>query len=463
MLVFFAILSPLIPFLFKNLFKYLPFFYLFFSILTGAISEDYKFIFEPVDWATISFFLIFSFYGLLNKRTYLTKYSWIDKIIWGYYIIVIIIPLIINIFFYNSPLSYKYFMPVRIWLVYRIFFCFFNELKIRNENTFGIKNILNILLIISSIAAILSIIRFFPTSLSTWIKETWPIYYEEEVVTIHRLGRLQGTMSGINGSGNFFCILSIISLFLYQYYKNIRYILIAGLFIICLLLTGSLSSIFAFIIILFFFHKKLLPHKNIFSYTLLSIAIYFLIAFNVQFNTSVQKRIDRTFNTSQKYQYLPDFLPYTLDSRIGYWVEFTSILVSEGRLFFGLGPGGFFNYNWASHNYLGEIGLNPNAESFYFRIVNESGILAFIYVIFFFHKIYHFSNQKTFKGRKYFYLFKMLLLVYIFAGIGNETLYYGANTEFFGLLLASIYFESKISQKHKINGHSKKGEIPNYI
>ncbi|MHA1284905.1 MAG: O-antigen ligase family protein [Promethearchaeota archaeon] len=408
---------------------------LFVRVFTGGISDEYKILLEPSDWLTLIIMTNIIIYAIENKKSNLIfKVTWFDKLFTLYILLVLLIPGFVNFFFWDVPLTFNYFVPIRIWLVYKNYFALFKMLKLKNENrNISFENIfIRKLLFFAFLSAVLSILRFFPIPYKEVIENTWPVVYNGKIISINHWGRLQGTMSATNGTGNFFAIVSIISLFKLK--ENRLFKLYFVTFILSVILTGSFSSIGALsIVVLLFLKKNKILNKNILIIFFgLILSVYIILKTDI-FLSSVIKR----FETGYAGRFQTGIVPSNLAARLSYWQTFINILSSENRLIFGMGPGGFFNYEYGKNNV-----INQNAESFYFRILNESGIIALCFVIIFFAIILKRARKKLINiSQNYYFLFKLILFIYIFAGIANETLYYGINTELFGIFLALFFYK----------------------
>jgi hypothetical protein len=432
MIVFYSILFIVVFFLFfaRKGIRYIIFLDLFFQIFTGSLNGTFDVFLKPADWSILIIFINFIIYSFLKKRSYFLRFTFIDKIVLFYFIIVLLIPLMVNYYNYGSSITFKYFIPIRFWLVYRNYYCFFEENKYKSTDKISVDFIFKYLLLLGIVSAVLSISRFFNYPGRSIIEDLWPIYYQDKQIPMTEWGRLCGTMSGTNGTGNYFCFLTAISLLKLEIKKKITWIF-PFFFSLAVILSGSFSSIAALFVILFINFKN-----KLFSFRFVLILGIVLLGAVVLTKTDVfRQKLERRVETGYKGEKAVGILPSNLVARYGYWSTFLNILIRDNRIYFGMGPGGFFNYQYGKDDV-----INQNAESFYFRILNESGIFALFYIIVFFSIIYWQIQTFSKDPRivKYQLLFKQIIIILLVAGIANETLYYGSNTSLFGTFLGIL-------------------------
>lgn len=399
----------------------------------GNINENLNLILPPPDVSTLIIFINILLFSSKNGRNYFFQSTWVDKLLFLYLLCVLLIPGLINLFIFSVPLTYKFFIPLRYWFVYRNFYCYYKENQIRQNKLNITKLIQSTLMIVGLISALISMSRFFTLPGGDFIEDLWPVYYEKKQIKMIDWGRMVGTMSDTNGAGNYFCFLSIISFSNFD--KKNKYSFIYSLiFAISVILTGSFSSISALIFSIAYYFKKQLLSKKFIGILIIGLTT-FLIVTNIEV---LNERINKRINVGYKSGKGNSILPSNLQARIGYWENFTKILLEEDRIFFGLGPGGFFNYKYGKNNV-----VNQNAESFYFRIINESGIFSLIFVIIFFITIIK-HLQRLMKNNPNNDLSKIIFIIvlsYLIAGVANETLYYGSNASLFGIILSLIVYQ----------------------
>lgn len=422
------------------------------QIMMGNINENLNLILPPPDVSTLIIFINFLLFSAKNGRNYFFQSTWVDKLLFLYLLFVLLIPGLINLTLFSVPLTYKFFIPLRYWFVYRNFYCYFSENQIRQNKTNVTNLILTTLMVVGLLSAFISMSRFFNLPGGELIENLWPVYYEKKQIKMSTWGRMTGTMSDTNGAGNFFCFLTIISLFELKKI-NMRNIIFPFIFGVSVVLTGSFSSIAALVAILIIYFRKRIFSKNIVLIILVSLGIVYAIQKVDIFKTAINKR----YETGYKSNNNKGILPSNLKGRIGYWKTFSKILYDEGRLMFGLGPGGFFNYQYGKNNV-----VNQNAESFYFRIINESGIFALLFVIIFFSAIFRKVINQIPKEFHYKQLFTLLLLSYLISGVANETLYYGSNASLFGIILCMIYVNTRIKVSNQVKPFMVKNQNVRY-
>ncbi|MFN8229377.1 MAG: hypothetical protein U0V03_00480 [Bacteroidia bacterium] len=289
-------------------------------------------------------------------------------------------------------------------------------------------------MVVGLLSAFISMSRFFNLPGGELIENLWPVYYEKKQIKMSTWGRMTGTMSDTNGAGNFFCFLTIISLFELKELK-LKTIIFPFIFGVSVILTGSFSSIAALGVVLLIYFRKRIFSKNLIFVILITLGIIYSLQKVDIFKSAINKRFETGYVGNKN----KGILPSNLQGRIGYWKTFSTILYEEGRLMFGLGPGGFFNYQHGKNNV-----VNQNAESFYFRIINESGIFALFFVLIFFSFIFRKVIYAIPKNNHYKQLFILILLSFLISGIANETLYYGSNASLFGIVLCMIYVNTRI-------------------
>lgn len=422
------------------------------QIMMGNINENLNLILPPPDVSTLIIFINFLLFSAKNGRNYFFHSTWVDKLLFFYLLSVLLIPGLINLFIFSVPLTYKFFIPLRYWFVYRNFYCYYRENQIRQNKTNVTKIIITTLMLIGLVSSSISMSRFFNLPWGDLIEDLWPVYYEKKQIKMSTWGRMTGTMSDTNGAGNFFCFLTIISLFELKEMR-LKTIIFPFIFGASVVLTGSFSSIAALGVALLIYFRKRIFSKNIIFVFIISTGIIYSLQKVDIFKSAINKRIESGYIGNKN----KSILPSNLQGRIGYWKTFSTILYEEGRLMFGLGPGGFFNYQYGKNNV-----VNQNAESFYFRIINESGIFALLFVIIFFSAIFRKVINQIPKEFHYKQLFTLLLLSYLISGVANETLYYGSNASLFGIILCMIYVNTRIKVSNQVKPFMVKNQNVRY-
>lgn len=406
-------------------------------ILTGSLNESYNRL--PInikDFFTIVIWLLLTIYFIVKKRKFVTTFFWPDKLLLGYFIVVLIIPLFLQYFVRANDYSniFKYFLPVKLWFVYRIFYYIYMEqLRKKVDINQTIFLLLRIFLYVSLISAAISLLRYFPLfKIQSFIEQTWPIMTNGRQVSIEKWGRLWSTMSGTNGSGSFYGLSAFISFYLFMKIKNIKFFYFFILFTMCLLLSGSFSSGIGFIVVMLIFSRSKLNIKTVSAIAFSGIAIYFLITSTSFFSSAISKRYSSNFRESNERI---GILPSNLSGRIGYWTTNTRYLFSENVVIQGFGPGGIRDFAET----VTDDDIHGNPESFYLAILLESGIFALAYLLFFLYYIYKKSSLNIHKNHEYAQLFKFTIIMVSISNVANLTLYYGGNLEMFCFALSSIF------------------------
>jgi len=403
-----------------------------FILLGGLNEKKYSYFLEPADWITLIIFISIFIYGLAQKRKYISEINWPDKLLLFYFTFTLYLPIIINLIKPSlNPYSYlTFFMPMRIWFVYRVFFYALSEAHHRKNNDLNFDYIINAILIIGSISALIAILRYFPIPyLQDFIEDTWPITKWGGHASIEYWKRLWGTSGGTNTTGNLFGILLLFSL--YRFKLDKRFIVFSCLFFICVLLSGSFSTMAGLIIILVFFFREYVSKKLIIT-AMAIILLGSVVIYKVPvLSDAVGTRFAKRFYAQSEFNIMPN----NLQKRLGYWQVFTNTLLNKRNGIFGFGPGGMRN-DPASLSFHG-----GNPESFYFRILGDSGFIglsAFIIMIWFiFKRIRLLKINGRYKEEAL--IIGIVIMFYLVTGVANETLYSGACTEIFGIILCFIY------------------------
>lgn len=440
-------------FILKSLKFYDVLFCLLFSItiFTGTINPAYEI---GINYPSlfIVLVLIISFISIsFQKENREDLFAYFDKLALFFIVFGVLLPYLFNSIYVkdiNKSHVFGYFIFIKIWFTYRVY------IFILNKKYFDFYKLYNTIFFISSISCIISLLAYFNISpVAEFYTKTWPLQHGAEGRSLEAWGRLTGTMSGTNGTGSFYAILALLSLFCYLKKSNKIYLICVGLFFVSTILSGSLSSIGAFIIIAIIILKKTIT-KNFFKVFALVVSVaLFAIIINESFNpalTMVKKRLDFVDNTRRHAtnDVLPNeinqLLPINIVARIGYWDNFIKIITASPRsALFGMGPGGTRNSNTINHGV---------PESFYFRIINETGFLGLICFIIFYKKLYSRTiylrkQKKNVETKDQIYLFSFLLIFFLISGIANETLYYGGNCELFSLFVAQIFSTKKFNSR----------------
>ncbi len=430
--------------------------YIFVFVLTENIDEAYySYILEPSDWVAVLIFTAFIGYGLIRKRGYLFRLTWIDYLILLFLCTTVLLSFVIN-FDYSwvgDPYLVKFVYPVKIWLVYRVFFYIFEENRVlARKGLSGLDQfILRIIIYSASVSAIISILRYFPIPyLQDFIERTWPIITHGRWVSVANWPRLTATMSSTNGAGNFFAFTTLISLCQLRLTNEKKYIFFAVLFLTCVILTVSFSSFVALAVGIILFYKKQMNLKHVMVATLVLICSLSIISLSETFASIIQTRYDRQFIVSGSTW----FLPANLFARLDYWRQHLEVLFSEDKLFFGFGISGI-----RIHLEKNLLYGHGNPESLYFRLISESGLAAVIMFVLMhrviFKAIRALSTHRPFMTQ--LHLIKVILIMFLVANIGNQTMYYGGSLHLFCIMLTLIYFYEVKLSSFQIRGNARGG------
>jgi len=408
-------------------------FILFFSffILGGLNKQHYSFIFELSDWIILVTLLTLILFGLINKREYLVKFSRIEILLIIYFIFQVFIPLVYHL---SNEISsgdvFKYLIPIRIYFVYKIFFFLFSELNVRAIKNERLLWLIPIILKVGAISAIISLIKFLPYNIpliSNALDIAWPL-------PALKWYRLWGTNGGTNSAGNLFALLTIISIYYNVKIKKTSIGLVyTGLFIICLLLSGSLSSIGGFGIVLFMTSIMIKEFRILKLKQLLFPLIIFIVSifYSETIKESLLLRIQKQFRVYGEIR----FIPFSLEDRLKWWGKQIEEISDKNKMMFGYGPGGMEK----QHDPINRI--DTGAESFYLKLLQFYGLPSIIYFLAFCTYLLYLIKNKCYYDKHNQILFPIIMF-YPIAGIANETLHYGAMTEIFGFTLSQLSISS---------------------
>lgn len=410
-------------------------YYLAAAILLGNVNKDYWLFFEPADWVALLAFIyiiIISYKSLNNfSKTYVNRFYLL------FFLFILLIPFVFNYLLYEVNLTFTYFIIIRAWLASYIFYKIFLIEKQKHSITVIYNKFLKIVFYLAIISAVISIIRYFNTPLRSVLEVSYPAGNDP----LEKYGRLIGTMGGTNTAGNFFALITLLSMYSYLNIKNRLSFLTLLISSFGLILTMSFSSIFAFLVMTILLLRKTV--KPI--YVIISISIIFFSAFILSqveiFEHFFRQRIETTFTAPEKSQY-SSLIPLNLLARLDYGLQYFSILLDNGRIFFGWGPETLWSINFENLGYRSFYGyyhstLNPYSENFYWFILNQSGLIGLIFFIYLFIKLFVKSSHINPKYDSKFFIQSTLGLI-LFAAIGNNTLYYGSITELFGISMAFL-------------------------
>lgn len=383
----------------------------------------------------LTFFLLY-FSAILNRKPFFFKITWGDKIFFFFYLIVYIIPWFVNISDYiedHDIMLDRQFLPIKIWIVYRIFFYIIVEDIIKNKN--NINKIFNLTLqsyifgmLISGIIGTLRMLSI--PILKDSIDTIWPVVYTQ--LESNWL-RMLGTVGGTNGGGILFSISAIASLFLFfQSSKNI-YLYLFPVFLLFLILTASFSSTFIFILmlILFMYHNKNINMLKIFKISFYSFILASLLLLNSTFRETIVETVTHRIDNQiviDEFEEI-EYIPNSLSVRIDLWGTYVDFFLKKP----------IFGYGYRK-TIKPVFGRDPRAsisESYFVETLLYGGIVAFLGFFIFIYDVY----QKN----KVIRLFKneSTLIAIIFTGIlvsqiSNMSIMYGGIMELIGIILCFI-------------------------
>ena len=400
---------------------------LFSAIFLGAIHPSFQTVIDYYDILLVLSFIILLIREKIIKSNYELFLSRYDII----FILLIIFCSVPALLFNNDYKSTKYiigiFYPIRLYLSYVVFTYLFKEFSFSLNKKF--IDIFDILLLFSSISALLSLLRYIPNNFGFFIDNTWPITSNGEILSQLYWGRLWGTMGGTNTAGNYFTIVSLFTFYRYQTTQKTKYFYQFALFSLCVLMSLSFGSIIGYFFGMFFILKKYISFRSLLIISL-SASFLFVLAMNIElFYLIIEKRIYQKWSPG-------GILPDNLTSRWGYWTEFTKIMFEGPQFLYGNGPGGL--RGTASHG---------NPENFYFRIFNESGFIGlFMFVVLFrtFFKQINFIKKKYYHDSHIFVL-NIIILTMLVMAVSAETFYSNGVAQIFAIILSyiSVYYYQK--------------------
>ena len=251
--------------------------------------------------------------------------------------------------------------------------------------------------------------------------------------------RLWGTNGGTNAAGNLFALLVLFSIYFNSKIKKTSIsALKTVLFIICLLLSGSFSSIGG-IMIVSFITIVLIKELRVFNFKQLIISLFIFIgvvSFSGTIKDNLLLRVQKQFRVYGEFR----LMPYSLEDRLHWWYKQIEKTQSDNKLMFGYGPGGLAKYIGTNSN------IDTGAESYYLTLLQLYGLPSILYfivlIVFLLYLI-----KITYPFYKHMEILFPVILFYPIAGIANETLHYGAMTEIFGFtisLLAVLNYNTKL-------------------
>ncbi len=457
MITFIFILSLIliIRYLFYNNKHFIIPILIFSYIFGGMLNEEYAIYGRlPHEIVIIIVFVLIFTISIMTKKSYFLTITLGDKIFFSFYFMIYLIPLFVNIYDFSNDKHIMWtreLLPLKIWIIYRIFYYIYLTSSISEKKLFYI--------IISSyvwgmmVSGIIGITRMLDIPiLSNLINDTWPLVTNSVGV----MYRMQGTVGGVNGGGILFAISAIFSFYLYFIEKKDIYIYTFVVLVIFLLLTASFSSFFVFIFMIVYWS---ITNKINFSriFKMVFIIPIFLSLFLLNSNlrnmisdtvyNRVAQQIDN--NSTNNNDIGENVLPNSFRSRISIWKNYLNYYVEKP--FFGYGYKILMNN---SENFKLRMGIS---ESFFVELLMFSGIFGFLFFLFFYyHLIRKLKQLFVFEYEK-----KLLIVVLIgifISQISNMSLTYGGIMELFGIIIFLInifYINNRQYQK-------KNNEIYNY-
>lgn len=397
-----------------------------FFILFNAASET---IFEINGLMIHEIFIVLSFIIISPKINF--HINKLDIAFFIFFISAIIIPILANPGASYSD-SLKILLPIKIWLVYRITLYLLKNHKKYNQLLSKISSIIKIIIHVSIIAGFIGIMRIFsPDSIRSFINTIWPI--KERII------RLSSTVSGVNGTGIFFSILSFYSLYIYETENRIKYLFITFYFVLIIILTGSFTGFGTFIVFFFYKYRKIIK-KLIIKIILFIILFTFVVSkissVSIFIKKLIKQRVEsKIYNQGGEIRLIPS----NLSGRAERWPVQLSIL--RDRPIFGYGAN-------IPVEEISELTTSTNAHNYYVYLLMQGGILGFLgYLYFIFVLIRTIFKINISNNKRYFNHKKYLLLSVIFIGllaqITSLTFQYGGYSELFGINMAFITLLAK--------------------
>ena len=436
---------------------------MFFIIIIFSGLNDNIFGFFGLSAYEISLIMIFVFcilHSLLVKNKYFISINKLDKQFFSLFIMLSILPLIANFIDFidsgNPDYKDKLYL-IRLFIVYSIFTYSFISIFNRGFNYSAnyIKGLLEIIIIIGAISGFVGVLRFIPGSINGMINTIWPL---GKYIGFGQ--RLLSTVGSINTGGIFFCIMSIISFYLYAYFKKSKYLILFSMHTFFVLLTGSFSAIGTYLIVLSImsFHYRIFKFINIVK-LLSTLLIISIILFNIplvkdSFTFMVEKRIagriiSAQFHTAPVFT-ADSFIPANLSGRYEDWGKIMERLWVEKPIF----GWGFKETDLGSYAQT-DIDVNHArvtlSESFYFELLLYSGLAGLIaYIIFIRDLLIKSKSKKILHGS----LFKYIIMAILISQITQISSFYSGIMEIIALLMSLIYcldllnkYETKMQNK----------------
>ncbi len=286
-------------------------------ILGGGLTrERFSLFLEPSDLVLVINLIALILFCLYKKRKYLLLLNFIDFFLLSYIFLLIILPLSFHSQNNIDNKLFEYFIPLRLYASYKLFYLLICEYIYHNKGLLQKKEILYIFFIPGIISGIVGLINILPFNIpyvSMQIRTIFPVPQESWF-------RLWGTNGGTNAAGNLFSVLLLLSTYYYlRIDSSKKYLLLFSIFyFVCVLVSGSFSSIGGLIIsvalyAIFYVH---IQWKKLMLYLITSLFMGVII-FNI---SEIGTRIGTRFKQQFYYYGTLNLVPNNLRDRV-YWAE----------------------------------------------------------------------------------------------------------------------------------------------
>jgi len=388
----------------------------------------------------ITFFFTIFLSAIRNNKLFFFI-TWGDKVFFFFYITIYLIPWLFNLYDFlkdRDIFIVRQLLPIKIWIVYRIFYYIYTVSKNKLEILSKMFNITLITYVYGMVVSgIIGTLRLIYTAVITeYINITWPFVSALQ----GNFTRMQGTVGGINGGGILFAISAIFSLYLYTVERKTVFLYIFPIIMFFLLFTASFSSVAIFLIMFIYLIYKSMYFKieKILWVGVFSLFIGSFLLLNNQINTTLSTTMENRLE-SQLGGNDDNITPNSFKFRIGLWTQYAEYFAEKP--FFGYG------YKTNSANFIEKNHRNLISENYFVETLLYGGVFSFFSFLWFY---YYISN----KARNiYYFVEKRKIIIAILLGIfisqiSNMTLMYGGITELFGILIffiQSFYFSKKLT------------------
>ncbi|WP_419663327.1 uncharacterized protein Dvar_36920 [Desulfosarcina variabilis str. Montpellier] len=378
--------------------------------LTGLLSDKYSIAGYDIFDTIIFFTFIIS---LARNKT--IKYYKIDIYLLWFFLFIVIIPIMINLekFLFLGENQKVIILPIKMYLVYRIFVNFNFSIRINYFN----KKIINAIIFFSLIASVIALLRYLgPTIIVKFINNMWPIDQGRGTNPIE-YGRLVSTMSGTNGGAAFFSIVAILCFFCFYETKIKIYLYIYIFFNIIVFLTGSLTSILLMSCFICYSLPKILENRN-FSQLISVVIIFLAVFFSLNNTDQLLKSIYQSRIQGKLLGERETIMPKNFMARYYRWGDLLKIGME--RPIFG-------HACMAPKTSVPNISLTHN---YYVYLFIYSGILGLISYLFFYFKVFKSIFNKKYNDNYFLFIIIFILI----AQTTQLTSHYGGISELLGIL-----------------------------